>query len=179
MKIMKRKIETSSLLLGAFAGVVAVLCVAAAATRTNAGAPLQQQEAGDTAAKGTEVEQVTGIGGVFFKVKDPKGMAAWYQTNLGIQSKGGYTDFTWRDKDHPEEMGHTAWRIFPTNTTYFGQSSSSLMINYRVSNLDRMLEQLRRSGVKIEKVEDYDYGRWAWIMDPEGNLIELWEPKRK
>ena len=106
-------------------------------------------------------------------------MVAWYRTNLGIQSKGGYTDFAWRDKDRPEEMGHTAWRIFPTNTTYFGQSSSSLMINYRVANLDRMLEQLRSGGVKIEKVESYDYGRWAWIMDPDGNRIELWEPKKK
>ena len=99
--------------------------------------------------------------------------------DLGIQSQGGYTDFTWRDKDHPEEMGHTAWRIFPTNSTYFGESSSSLMINYRVANLDRMLEQLRKGGVKIEKVEDFDYGRFAWIMDPEGNRIELWEPKKK
>jgi hypothetical protein len=167
MKAMKRKIETSSLLLGAFIGAVAVLCVAAATTKSNAGA------SGDT------TEQVTGIGGVFFKVREPKGMTAWYRTNLGIQSKGGYTDFTWRDKDHPEEIGHTAWRIVPTNTTYFGQSSSSLMINYRVANMDRMLEQLRRSGVKIEKIENYDYGRWAWIMDPEGNRIELWEPKRK
>jgi len=175
MKVMKRKIEVSSLLLGAFTGAVAVLCVAAATTKTNVGA------SGDTTSKGKEfqMEQVTGIGGVFFKVKDPKGMVAWYRKNLGIQSKNGYTDFIWRDKDHPEEMGRTIWRIFPTNTTYFGQSSSPLMINYRVSNLDRMLEQLRRSGVKIEKVEDYDYGRFAWIMDPEGNRIELWEPKGK
>ena len=171
MKVMKRKIEPGSLLLGVFAGAVTVLCVAAATTKTNAGA------SGDTAGK--ELEQVTGIGGVFFKVKDPKAMTAWYRTNLGIQSQGGYADFTWRDKDHPEEMGHTAWRIFPTNTTYFGQSSSSLMINYRVANMDRMLEQLRKSSVKIEKVEDYAYGRWAWIMDPEGNRIELWEPKKK
>ena len=175
MKVMKRNIEVSSLLLGAFCGAVAVLCVAAATTKTNAGA------SGDTTSKGKEfqMEQVTGIGGVFFKVKDPKGMTAWYRTNLGIQSKGGYTDFIWRDKDHLEEMGHTAWRMFPTNTTYFGQSSSSLMINYRVANLERMLEQLRTSGVKIEKVEDYAYGRFAWIMDPEGNRIELWEPKGK
>ena len=138
-------------------------------------------KSGDTTSKAKEdsLEEVTGIGGVFFKVRDPKGMTAWYRTNLGIQSKGGYTDFTWRDKDHPEEIGHTAWRIFPTNTTYFGESPSPLMINYRVANLDRMLEQLRRSDVRIEKVEDYDYGRWAWIMDPEGNRIELWEPKKK
>jgi predicted enzyme related to lactoylglutathione lyase len=178
---MKRKIEIGSLLLGAFVGAVAMLCVAAATTRTNAGADLKQPESGDATAKEKEVrmEQVTGIGGVFFKVKDPKAMVVWYRKNLGIQSKGGYTNFTWREKDRPEEIGHTAWRIFPTNTSYFGQSSSSLMINYRVANLDRMLEQLRKSDVKIEKVEDYDYGRWAWIMDPEGNRIELWEPKGK
>ena len=86
MKVMKMKIETSSLLLGAFAGAVAVLCVAAATTKTNAGAALEQRESGDTTAKEKEVqmEQVTGIGGVFFKVKDPKGMTAWYRTNLGI-----------------------------------------------------------------------------------------------
>ena len=181
MKVMKRKIETSSLLLGAFAGAVAVLCVAAATTETNAGAVLQQRESGDTTAKGKEVpmEQVTGIGGVFFKVKDPKGMTAWYRTNLGIQSKGGYADFTWREKDHPDQTGHTTWRIFPANTKYFGGSSSSWMINYRVANLDRMLEQLRKNGVKIEKVEDHDYGRWAWIMDPEGHRVELWEPGKK
>ncbi len=181
MKILKRKIETGSLFLGVFVGAFAVLCVAAATTKGKAGAALQQRESGDTTAKAKEaqMEQVTGIGGVFFKVKDPKGMTAWYRTNLGIQSKGGYTDFTWRDKDHPEELGHTAWRIFASNTTYFGQSSSPWMINYRVANLDRMLEQLRMSDVRIEKVENYDYGRWAWIMDPEGNRIELWEPNGK
>jgi predicted enzyme related to lactoylglutathione lyase len=178
-KFMKRKIERSSFVLGAFAGAVAVLCVAAATTKTNTGAALQQRESGDMTAKVKEAQQVTGIGGVFFKAKDPKAMVAWYRTNLGIQAKGGYADFTWREKDRPEEIGHTAWRIFPTNSTYFGQSMSPLMINYRVANLDRLLEQLRKSGVQAEKVENYDYGRWAWIMDPEGNRIELWEPKGK
>ena len=170
---MKRRIEFSGLLLGVFIGAVAVLCIAAATTRTDA------DGSGDASAKDSPIEQVTGIGGVFFKVKDPKGMTAWYRTNLGVQSKGGYANFTWREKDRPEETGHTAWRIFPTNTTYFGQSPSSLMINYRVANLDRMLDQLRRGDVKIEKVEDHDFGRWAWVTDPEGNRIELWEPKRK
>jgi catechol-2,3-dioxygenase len=181
MKLITKKIESGSLLLGMFIGAVAVLCVAAATTKTDAEAASPPRESSGAASKEKEVqiEQVTGIGGVFFKVKDPKGMAAWYRTNLGIQSQGGYTDFTWRDNNHPEEIGHTAWRIFPTNTAYFGQSPSSLMINYRVANLDRMLEQLRGSGVKIEKVEDYSYGRWAWIMDPEGNRIELWEPRKK
>jgi predicted enzyme related to lactoylglutathione lyase len=174
---MNRKIETGSLLLGVLVGAVMVLSVTADTTNTIAGAA----ESSDANAKGKEVqmEQVTGIGGVFFKVKDTKAMTAWYRTNLGIQSRGGYADFTWRDKDHPEQIGHTAWRMFPSNTKYFGGSSSSLMINYRVANLDRVLEQLRRNGVEIEKIEDYDYGRWAWIMDPEGNRIELWEPKEK
>lgn len=125
------------------------------------------------------MERVTGIGGVFFKARDPEGMAKWYGKHLGIQAEHGYADFTWREKDHPDQIGHTAWAIFETDATHFGQSSKSLMINYRVSNLERMLEQLRREGVKIEKVEDFDYGRFAWIMDPEGNRVELWEPKEK
>jgi predicted enzyme related to lactoylglutathione lyase len=181
MKLTKRKIEPRSLLLGAFTGALAVVCIAAATTKPDAAAASQQPASGATTAKAKEVpiEQVTGIGGIFFKAKDPKAMVAWYRQNLGIQSKSGYADFTWRDKDHPDQIGHTTWRIFPTNTTYFGQSSSPLMINYRVANLDRMLEQLRTSGVKIEKVENHDFGRWAWIMDPEGNRIELWEPKKK
>lgn len=171
---MKTKLEPRSLLVGALAGAVAVICVAAATSESI-------KTPGDTGAKGTEVqsERVTGIGGVFFKAKDPKAMLAWYRENLGIETKGGYIDFTWREKDHPDEIGHTAWRIFTTNSAYFGQSTSPLMINYRVANLDRMLEQLRKSGVKIEKVENYNYGGFAWITDPEGNRIELWEPRKK
>jgi len=125
------------------------------------------------------MEQVTGIGGVFFKARDPKAMNAWYAAHLGIQASHGFADFTWREKDQPDQIGHTAWAIFPTNAEQFGQSSSSLMINYRVGNLERMLEQLRREGVPIEKVEEFDYGRFAWITDPEGNRVELWEPKEK
>lgn len=122
------------------------------------------------------MEQVTGIGGIFFKAKDPAKMAEWYRDNLGIRSEEGHADFVWRDKDHPETTSRTVWSVFPANTKYF---ESPFMINYRVANLDRILEQLRRGGVVIEKVEDYDYGRFAWIKDPEGNRIELWEPKGK
>jgi predicted enzyme related to lactoylglutathione lyase len=125
------------------------------------------------------MEKVTGIGGVFFKTKDPERMAAWYQANLGIDSQQGYADFTWREKDNPEQVGRTVWAMFPPDTAHFGQSPSPWMVNYRVANLDRMLEQLRKAGVTIEKVEDYDYGRFAWLMDPEGNRIELWEPIEK
>ena len=120
------------------------------------------------------MEKVTGIGGIFFKARDPEKMAAWYRDQLGIRAEDGHADFAWREKDRPEEMGRTVWSIFPADTDYFG---SAVMINYRVSNLDQMLEQLRQSGVTVEKVEDFDYGRFAWITDPEGNRVELWEPK--
>ena len=125
------------------------------------------------------MEKVTGIGGVFFKVGDVGKMAAWYQEHLGIHTQDGCADFPWREKERPDEIGRTVWAMFPTDSTHFGESSSRLMINYRVANLDRMLEQLRTGGIKVEKVEDHDYGRFAWIMDPEGNRIELWEPREK
>ena|SRR5580700_8300772 len=124
------------------------------------------------------MERVTGIGGVFFKARDPQGLMAWYEKHLGIEAKEGSADFAWREKDHPDQLGRTVWAIFPADAAHFG-ASSSLMINYRVANLDRMLEQLRRDGVTIEKVEDYDYGRFAWITDPEGHRVELWEPRGK
>ena len=125
------------------------------------------------------MEKVTGIGGIFFKVGDTEKMAAWYQKHLGIQTNDGCADFCWREKERPDEIGRTVWAMFPKDSEHFGKSSSSLMINYRVANLDRMLEQLRRGGIPVEKVEDHDYGRFAWIVDPEGNRIELWEPKEK
>jgi predicted enzyme related to lactoylglutathione lyase len=123
------------------------------------------------------MEKVTGIGGIFFKARDTARMAAWYQEHLGIGTEDGHADFTWRDIDRPDEIGRTVWSIFPADTDHFGPSRPDFMINYRVFNLDRMLEQLRQQGVAVEKVEDYDYGRFAWITDPEGNRIELWEPK--
>ena len=123
------------------------------------------------------MEKVTGIGGVFLKARDPEAMANWYREHLGIATKDGYTDFKWRDKDKPELVGQTVWSLFPADTDYFKPSTAPFMINYRVENLERMLEQLKKGGVTVEKVEDADYGRFAWIMDPEGNRIELWEPK--
>jgi catechol 2,3-dioxygenase-like lactoylglutathione lyase family enzyme len=125
-------------------------------------------------------EKVTGIGGIFFRARDLGRMTAWYREHLGIVAKDGHADFLWRDPDRPEETGRTTtWALFPADTDYFGPSPPAFMINYRVANLEKMLAQLRRQGVTIEKVEDYDYGRFAWITDPEGNRIELWEPKNK
>lgn len=189
---MKAKLDSLSLLVGAFAGATLVLCIAAQSTPTsptpstsqttpksNTAPTSETKPTPEAKPSSTTPEQVTGIGGVFFKAKDPKAMLAWYRANLGFPARGSYTDFKWREKDQPDHIGHTAWRIFPTNTTYFGQATGSLMINYRVANLDRMLDQLRKNGTTVEKIENYDYGRFAWITDPEGNRIELWEPKAK
>jgi catechol 2,3-dioxygenase-like lactoylglutathione lyase family enzyme len=123
-------------------------------------------------------EKVTGIGGVFFKARDPERMSAWYREHLGIETKDGSADFAWREHERPDEIGRTVWSVFPADTDYFGPSRPAFMINYRVANLERMLAQLRAQGVTVEKVEDYDYGRFAWITDPEGNRIELWEAKK-
>jgi len=96
-----------------------------------------------------------------------------------VQSNGGFAIFNWREKDNPERMGLTTWALFPTNTSYLGPSGATLMIDYRVANLERLLTQLRRDDVTVEKVKDDAFGRFAWITDPEGNRIELWEPKSK
>ena len=123
------------------------------------------------------MEQVTGIGGIFFKARQPEQLAAWYREHLGIAAQDGHADFAWREKDRPEQIGRTVWSIFAADTDYFGPSRPAFMVNYRVANLERMLEQFRHQGIAVEKVEEFDYGRFAWITDPEGNRIELWEPK--
>jgi predicted enzyme related to lactoylglutathione lyase len=110
----------------------------------------------------------------FFKAQDPAKLAGWYQEHLGVPAGEYGADFHWREKDHPEKTGRTIWSLFPADTDYF---KSPVMINYRVADLDKMLEQLRQAGVTVEKVEDSDYGRFAWVIDPEGNRVELWELK--
>jgi predicted enzyme related to lactoylglutathione lyase len=113
------------------------------------------------------------LGGIFFKGKDPKALAEWYRENLGIPIEAGQTYASFRSEGS-DEM--TVWSTFPADTKYFG-TSLPFMVNYRVKNLDAMLAQLRTAGVKVDdKVEDYDYGRFAWATDPEGNRFELWQP---
>lgn len=123
------------------------------------------------------MKRVTGIGGIFFKAKDPGKLRQWYGEHLGIQCEDSAASFHWRETDNPEQKGMTVWSAFPSDTRYFDPSSAPFMINYRVVNLDSLLAQLRAEGVDVDpRVEEYDYGRFAWIMDPEGNRIELWEP---
>jgi predicted enzyme related to lactoylglutathione lyase len=122
-------------------------------------------------------KRVTGLGGVFFKCKDPAKMAEWYGKHLGIESEMDAVVFKWRDPDAPDKFCHTVWGPLPDKTKYFDPSKKPFMFNYRVENLRGLLDLLRQEGVEIVgEVEEYEYGKFGWIMDPEGNKIELWEP---
>ena len=130
-------------------------------------------------------ERVSGIGGVFFKSKNPAKLAAWYAVNLGIavQDWGGAA-FEWIDPQAPmsdfrvgKGRASTVWSPFDAKTDYFGAGPQGHMVNYRVRDLDAMLAQLRSGGAKIAKeLEESDFGRFAWGIDPDGNRFELWEP---
>lgn len=120
------------------------------------------------------MERISGIGGVFFRARDPIGLAKWYRDRLGLPIDEGQAYGTLRSEGAGEE---TVWSAFPVDSEYFGRGSPPLMINYRVGNLDAMLAQLRAAGVEVEeRVEQYEYGRFGWARDPEGNRFELWEP---
>ena len=122
--------------------------------------------------------RVTGIGGVFIKAKDPEGLRAWYRKHLGldIQPWGGLS-FRWQTPERPEPHGTTVWSIFPQDSTYFDPSPATIMINYRVDDLEAFLARLRDEGCKVDdRTEVSEFGRFGWVMDPESNRIELWEP---
>ncbi|RAJ02378.1 lactoylglutathione lyase [Chitinophaga skermanii] len=124
------------------------------------------------------MKKVTGIGGVFFKCDDPKGMNEWYAKNLGIAAGDYGATFEWLHADDPGKKGTTAWSTFKADTKYFDPSTKPFMINYRVENLVELVAELKASGVQVvDEISEYDYGKFVHIMDPEGNIIELWEPK--
>ena len=122
------------------------------------------------------MKRVTGIGGIFFKAQDPKAMKDWYRKHLDIDAGDYGKTFDWRETEDPQKEGQTVWSLFPHDTKYFDPGTSPFMVNYRVADLHALVSTLREEGVAVEKVEDTDYGRFAWISDPEGNRIELWEP---
>ena len=124
------------------------------------------------------MKRVTGIGGVFFKAKDPVALRDWYKTHLGVdvQAWGGAV-FDWTDANGQPVAGATAWTISADNGKEYAPSTSSFMINYRVADLDALLVALREEGCNVVEVgEPSEFGKFAWVLDPEGNKVELWEP---
>ena len=122
------------------------------------------------------MKRVTGIGGIFFKSKDPDRLREWYRKHLGIESESWGVTFRWRD-DPRAASGSTAWSVMPETTKYFAPSDKPFMINFRVEDLTWLVEQLRAEGVEVEyKNEESEFGKFGWVMDPDGNRVELWEP---
>lgn len=120
-------------------------------------------------------KRVTGIGGIFFKTEDPDGIRKWYREHLGLDTNQWGCSFEWKDKEGKDAS--TQWSPFPKDTNYFKPSQKEFMMNFRVENLEKLLEILSSEGVQVVgEMQIYDYGKFGWIMDPEGNKIELWEP---
>ena len=124
------------------------------------------------------MKRVTGIGGIFFHAKDPEALRAWYKTHLGIDvQEWGGTAFTWTDAEGKPTGGMTVWSIGQAGGDHFAPSKASFMVNYRVDDLAALLKALRAEGCQVlDKTDDSEFGKFGWVMDPEGNKVELWQP---
>ncbi|MCF7803161.1 MAG: VOC family protein [Candidatus Marinimicrobia bacterium] len=120
---------------------------------------------------------VTGVGGIFFKTSDPEKMKHWYSEHLGFDTDEYGTMFEFRLADEPEKTGYLQWSPFPVDTKYFDPTEKEFMVNYRVNHLEQLVENLQQAGIEIVgEIQEYEYGKFAHIMDPDGNKVELWEP---
>lgn len=123
------------------------------------------------------MKRVIGIGGIFFKCKDQEAIKNWYQEHLGIVSESWGAVFPWRRNGESQSETYTAWSPFKNNTEYFQPSGHDFMINYQVEDLHALLEALRKEGVQVVgEPEESEFGKFGWVLDPEGRKIELWEP---
>ena len=123
------------------------------------------------------MKRVTGIGGIFFKSKDPNTLKEWYQKHLGLGMTDFGATFEWYEEPDSTKKAVTTWSPFKDTTKYFEPSQKDFMINYRVENLTELVEELKKEGVTIvDAIETYDFGKFVHILDAEGNKIELWEP---
>ena len=124
------------------------------------------------------MKRVTGIGGIFLKAKDAPALRAWYQRHLGVdvQAWGGAA-FTWSDADGKPTGGTTVWSVVSNDSDQFAPGNASFMVNYRVEDLLGLVDALKAEGCNVlDKIDDSEYGKFAWVIDPEGNKVELWEP---
>ncbi len=123
------------------------------------------------------MKKVTGIGGVFFKCKDPNAVNEWYKQHLGFDTTKYGTSFEWLHADDSSKKGLTQWNPFPETTKFFDPSAKEFMVNYRVDDLEALVAELKKENVTIlDNIETYDYGKFVHILDLEGNKIQLWEP---
>ena len=123
------------------------------------------------------MKKVTGLGGVFFKTQDKAATAQWYREHLGIAGDDYGFAFLWRELEKPDARGYTVWSPFAQDSKYFAPSEKQFMINFRVHDLAALLKELRAAGVTVVgDIQDEENGRFGWILDPEGNKIELWQP---
>lgn len=122
-------------------------------------------------------EYITGIGGIFFKTPDSDKTRSWYENHFGLTAASWGKVFMWRDHANPENIGSTSWSPFKTESDYFGNPNQQFMINYRVRDLDELLEKLQSEGIQtVKETESHEFGKFAWIEDLNGQRIELWEP---
>ena len=123
------------------------------------------------------MKKVTGIGGIFFKCKDPKKMTEWYKNNLGLDTNPYGATFEWYEAADSTKKAQTQWTPFDEKTTYFAPTAQDFMVNYRVENLVALVEELKTNGVTIlDDIETFAYGKFVHILDAEGNKVELWQP---
>ncbi|WP_426485097.1 VOC family protein [Flavobacterium sp. 2] len=128
-------------------------------------------------ANSDKIPKVTGVGGIFFFTENPKETREWYAKNLGLEVNDWGSTFESRNIDNPELKEALQWSPFKKNDDYFSPSKKEFMINYRVQNIERLIDQLKENGVTVlDDIATYDYGRFVHIMDADGNKIELWEP---
>lgn len=128
--------------------------------------------------KNITMKKVTGIGGIFFKCKDPNKVKEWYNKHLGLDAGPYGASFEWRETDAPEKKGLTQWNVNSETAILYEPSSKDFMINYRVENLEALVAELKKENVTIvDKIETYDYGKFVHVLDIERNKIQLWEPK--
>ncbi len=121
--------------------------------------------------------KITGIGGIFFKCEDPETLKKWYSTHFRFETDQYGHMFQFRPLNDPDKVGHLQWSTFPKDSKYMEPSKKEFMINYRVSNIEQLVENLKAAGVQVlDEIESYDYGKFVHVLDPEGNKIELWEP---
>lgn len=122
--------------------------------------------------------RVTGIGGVFLTSRDPQALTAWYRDHLGIELQPwGGAVLHWKTEDNPHGVGSTVWNVMPADTGYLAPSTSGFMVNYRVADLRTLIARLRAEGVPVVgDIEESEFGRFGWVLDPDGNKLELWEP---